>query len=298
MLRVAVGSLILKESVKHFWRPKASDTKKTLKYHDIEFEKLCLSASMSCLAYKSYQDKSIDFIPFNIGRQNIYNEMIEETQGYALISNRIAFITFKGSESPIDYIGNFDMKQIPLDWIQDKEVQVHQGYNKQFTKIEPQLSYFLMSRFHTYNDIYFIGHSKGGSIAKIAALYYTEMFSKSTTTLIHCISFGAPRTGNLKFAQYYEEKEKLSQRTYRVYHFEDFIAYLPFPLEYCHVNSKSLCLCTSGVRLSLSDTQKKENKLQRIFEMIIAINIFDIFSPHEITTYMGILHDTCMKQKT
>ncbi len=324
---ISIGtSIIVKQSLKHLMRPKIRDTKKVLKEYDIEFDKLFLLASFSRLSYKSFQN--VKETSFQISRHEpvlidllkkstrpMYNEFIifeneaknknvemkvfrqpNSIQGFAWISNDVVYIIFKGSENLYDFLTNIDMKQVSIPWLDNRKIKVHQGYLKQFQNMKEHISQFLKNHISKIKKVFFIGHSRGGSISHIAALYYNNFLQQQNKSIqINCVSFGSPCTGNKAFVDYYCQQKELALNTCRIYHYEDIVAYLPLSPSYYHINSNTLCIHLDG-NLKMNYFEP-DLPLIRFFQFFITIRFFNLIKAHNIITYMLTLQNLFSKWK-
>lgn len=90
---------------------------------------------------------------------------------------------------------------------QDDQCLVHVGFNKIFESYKEVLTKQIKASIQSgIRRITIVGHSLGGALANLTALYASQLVrSKDDGILIKLITFNAPRVGNLYFASQLEE---------------------------------------------------------------------------------------------
>lgn len=297
MLAKMIGGIQKKQTMQ--MTKQKSDKNKTI---NIGFDRLYLFASLSRLAYRSFQDVKNTSIALSADEPHLINLLSKSTRpskndflifeknenlilGYAWRSQNMAYVVFKGSETKYEFIDNFDITQIPLfdenECPQIRSICAHRGYIRQYRFMEPGLLSFLnQSNIH---EVYFLGHSRGGAIAHIAALAFhvnNNLQKKQNKKKTHCITFGAPRAGNSAFAAFYETQTELLVRTCRIYHIQDIVSYLPLSSKYKHISSPTICLY---------------EKYEKSFKENTCLNFLKIIRAHNIITYMRLLQQLYSK---
>lgn len=131
--------------------------------------------------------------------------------------------------------------------------------------------------------IYLTGHSLGGAITTLLAVYLMEHEPLLVPTLVY--TFGCPRVGNLDFAKYCDTL--LGDRLYRFMNQTDFIPDLP-PQNWGFNHSGILVICTSEHEYTIK-TRMEENDNDEITRM----NHFILNRIHSHVTYLG----KCMSEK-
>ncbi|ORX66369.1 alpha/beta-hydrolase [Linderina pennispora] len=137
---------------------------------------------------------------------------------------------------------------------------VHAGFLESTNAVYPYIVKNINSLAEDYPDytIAFIGHSLGGASAALSALQYAKdtLFNKDR---IQVWTFGEPRVGNKRFAEYYTEL--LGNQTYRVTFQADVVPHVPpwqflgyqhHPLEIHIINPEGdFYVCQNTVREDL-----------------------------------------------
>jgi hypothetical protein len=82
---------------------------------------------------------------------------------------------------------------------------------------------------------------------------------------VYCHTFGSPRVGNKKFAQYVKEK---AHEYYRIFNERDFVSMIPLSFRFHHVPSTSICINDS---LDIKTFQQDISWVLRPFVFVFAI---------------------------
>ena len=167
-------------------------------------------------------------------------ESDEDAQAYLWTDDTTVYVTFRGSSNMDDFAADVDVISKEL-FDDDRDINVHRGFLKQFLSIEPQIRDFLNNdpKAQALSTILVCGHSLGGGLAHIAAPFYGEMFNgdKLLRKSIFCHTFGSPRTGNDAFVDWFH---KNVQENYRVANYQDPIPTIPIRSVFSHV--KHTCI--------------------------------------------------------
>lgn len=109
---------------------------------------------------------------------------------------------------------------------------VHDGFNKAFKTLRPQLDSFIAG-FGQKNisTIHCVGHSLGGALATLCSEYLKQRTSKE----VYLYTFGSPRVGLAQFSDLLTNSLN-AERVFRVYHRTDIVPCVP-PWPYAHVPS-------------------------------------------------------------
>lgn len=200
MALVSLGILslgILKESAKYMMRPKRS----RITSGNPPYDKLCISAILSRLAYKSRSEfkeatklvthkfpsleSSFEQVIFENDTDLVMLDgskkqnddgpgTYQDTQAFAWFRNGHAYVVFRGTESKKDILSDIDVRRSKFG--KHYGALVHNGFLQQFNAIEDELTAYLESHRKEYTDITFIGHSLGSACAILASLFYAEHF--------------------------------------------------------------------------------------------------------------------------
>lgn len=169
------------------------------------------------------------FINFLDGERQMKHR--EDAQGYVFLKNGVAYVAFRGSSSLSDWEDGFNTEIITCFFIPKYAKCVHKGFHNQFKSIHKQLEDTLKRI--DFNSIVFCGHSLGGVIASLAALWFVQ---RNPYKQVKVHTFGTPRFGNDKLDEYY--KGYSSNITYwRVVNTWDPVPNKFNSPEYCHFST-------------------------------------------------------------
>lgn len=158
-------------------------------------------------------------------------------------------ISFRGSESIKDWIGNMKVSQTPFLL----GAKVHLGFMHQYSSVKEQILQKISEQ--PEKSIMCCGHSLGGALATICSLDLVLMEKRKC---VSCITFGSPRAGDIKFKELFDTNIKNS---YRIKNSYDFVTHLPFRFRFRHVNNLigiSSPFHFNIVRYHSMDTYKKK----------------------------------------
>ena len=112
----------------------------------------------------------------------------------------IFYVAITGSNDKFDWIRNFWAVKKNVG----KGVRVHRGFHNGFKRIKNQIKRVLGE--HSPQEVIFIGHSRGGAIAQVAAWFFSDKYNVS------CYSFASPRVGNKAFKKHLDLKVPVNIR--------------------------------------------------------------------------------------
>ncbi|KAK5577123.1 hypothetical protein RB653_002061 [Dictyostelium firmibasis] len=133
-------------------------------------------------------------------------------------SNTI-IVTFKGTGNIEDLKSDMDLKYTPCFFVNSDLGGcglVHNGFQEKYYEIDSLLLNTMKNLDQKY-DIYFTGHSLGGSIALLASLDYVTNHNEININFnsINCITFGQPSVGDQDFNKFVNFKlNKIQYRRY------------------------------------------------------------------------------------
>lgn len=146
-----------------------------------------------------------------------------DIQGYIgiLPSTKTINIVLRGSSSKINWIYDFEIKQVNYDTFPECNCKVHNGFYKSALNIRNEtITYvkILMKLNPTYN-IFITGHSYGASVGHLLGL---ELVKENIKVQIY--DYGQPRTGDKTFASF--SKSKIDNY-WRTTHDKDIVPHIP-----------------------------------------------------------------------
>lgn len=175
-------------------------------------------------------------------------------------------IVFRGTESTTDIITDLNLFQVPLELpVKYYEYEilplVHQGFHQQFISLKSQVknhiekyyqdkNHNIHRNYAVHKKIIFAGHSLGGALATISALYFSYLYPD---LIIHCITLGSPRVGDTQFVKLFNQR---IPHSYRYVNDNDPVPCLPTAWRFEHVK---------GLRWLHEDQIKKEIMVWRFY---------------------------------
>lgn len=151
-----------------------------------------------------------------------------------------AFIIFRGTHYKADWLtdGNVAVSSSATG------KSVHDGFNKSFKSMEPQLMRFMdkvaQSNIHT---IHCIGHSLGGALATLCGEWIKSVYKRSS----YIYTFGSPRVGLYSFAKACTSAVG-DKNIFRVYHKTDIVPCVPtWPFYHAPITGRDYLLYSPGL---------------------------------------------------
>ncbi len=193
----------------------------------------------------------------------------------------IFHIIFIGTNSKEDWYSDIDF--IPMEINDYTDFKIHRGMYYQFMNLYPYLKNKIEEFFNTSkyleHEIIISGHSLGGGLAIIAAVYFYHWMIeiKKSFVKFKIITIGAPRVLNKKLADWYNKH--LSENTFRVINHFDCIPNLPlkeYLFKYTHVNSIIIYIKNNTLI----------NKIPQRFLFDRIISVWYNFETHGIDSYV------------
>lgn len=204
---------------------------------------------------------------------SINSQLTRDAQAYLLEKDNVQYIVFRGTNNCLDLLTDFNFLQIPLpDYPVQDNIRVHKGFYMQFCSIKDSI----LEDFDPKKTTIFCGHSLGGGLATIAAMYFATIYKDTDIT---CVTFGAPRVGNSGFVKLFDSCVKNSERFVTM---EDPIPQMSAVFEYLH----------TGKCYVLSENQvwSQEGDVSWLVRTCYAfIKIMRLFYMHSYNTYIKLL---------
>jgi hypothetical protein len=139
------------------------------------------------------------------------------------------FLIFTGTE--LNEINDI-LADLKFDFVKTKEGRIHRGIYKYYSLLSFSiLKYMLKLLKENRKPVVIGGHSLGGAMAVLAAIEISKIAD------CYVVTFGQPKLGDLRFAEYYEQKLNYI----RIVIDRDMIPKLPPSLfGYCHFGFKMI----------------------------------------------------------
>lgn len=211
----------------------------------------------------------------------------ECTQAFAYLEEGSSdmFLFFRGTESRRDALTNLDVRRRTVGG--ECGALVHRGFLRQFQAIEEKLTEFLDRHQCRYSTLTCCGHSLGGALATIAAVYYStrsreEESMAAKNVEYRCHTFGCPRLGNRQFASLFQTCIE-GDKHWRVFDYEDPVPMIPASCRFHHVKGYGLCLGEEG---RLRKVELDTPWPLRPLNSVINLQVTSLVSSHEMHRYV------------
>ena len=188
----------------------------------------------------------------------------EDTQVYIWKIEDIVYVTFRGTSSFKDILEDLDIKRTRVSG----KIKVHKGFYKQFQSVQINITKSLLKLTENATRIIFTGHSLGGALAQIAAVYYGDMLKD---IFITCYTFGSPRVGNKYFVEWFSNSV---DENVRVVNDNDPVPMVPTMFYWTHTNNICIKLDEESVKYIEKDTPWYK-RLFKLFESNIQAHSCD-----------------------
>ena len=127
------------------------------------------------------------------------------------------YVYFAGTDSWLDLKTDINLlgDRVPEDWgcASGTVMRTHKGFTQAFNAVAPKLLGALETELalHPVNKIVFCGHSLGGSLATMAALFTACKLPQHRPNIV-VVSIGSPQVGDGNFVKYFDEVVPASVR--------------------------------------------------------------------------------------
>ena len=164
--------------------------------------------------------------------------------GFTLLGKGIfeghAFVIFRGTEYLADILTDLNCSVSSSS----SGKPLHDGFNKSFKSMEPQLIKFMSSpEMRKVHTVHCIGHSLGGALATICGDWIKSTYKRNP----YIYTFGCPRVGLYTFASTCTNRVGAG-RIYRAYHKTDIVPCIPpWPFIHTPVTGTDYYLWSPGV---------------------------------------------------
>lgn len=143
-----------------------------------------------------------------------------------------AYCVFRGTEFSIkEWIFNAWILKRRIDGLG----RVHAGF---FSNLQGLWEHLNRAPWFNYKNITFVGHSRGGALAQLAAAIHADIYKSNPSV----ITFGSPRVGNREWRDLYEAR---NIKTARVVNSGDVVPRIPV-LNFYHTNKKEVIRAGKG----------------------------------------------------
>lgn len=171
----------------------------------------------------------------------VYNATIEDTDaglaGFVGTHGALQaiVITFRGSDNAANWVTDLDA--LTTEYSSCDGCKVHKGFYKAFQKIEADLREVIkmLLEDHPTYTLLLTGHSYGAAVSTLAAADAAHILQLSGVNLV---TFGSPRLGNDKFAEWFSYHLSPSVAVQRNTHFKDMVVHCPMHERFTHISGE------------------------------------------------------------
>jgi predicted lipase len=159
---------------------------------------------------------------------NSLYDIKSDLQGFIGTLNNNIYIVYRGSSSPLNWIYDFEIRQIKYDSYPDcEDCMVHKGFYHSALDIKDQTLFHLKAlklKYPRYNIIV-SGHSYGAAVCQLVAME----IAKLGLGQVSVYNFGQPRVGNSVYAFLVNQ---VIEQHWRFVHNRDIVPHVPPPFDF------------------------------------------------------------------
>lgn len=182
------------------WYPMVEDVPYSKRLEVVPFDPTLYPQNSPALGDEQETPAKVHF--FNDPRNGPLDLKATDTQAYATHDDRLILIAVRGTAEKWDMWLDVDAAQVPVD---GGSGNAHQGFHDAFVALRPFVENYLR-QFRTDQKIAVCGHSLGGAVALLLAVWLRE----HVTPDVILYTYGAPRAGDTMFVE--SAKELLHHR--------------------------------------------------------------------------------------
>jgi hypothetical protein len=154
-------------------------------------------------------------------------------QGFSIVKDSILYFVFKGCETNTS-------KLVPLlEGLKNNRIKVNSDLFNQLNALKGPVANIVNKYLAKIDAVHCIGHSYGGAIATLVAGYISHCYKFAFTNdkseiKVICHSFGSPRIGNEKYAEWFQARRV---ENVRIANLHDTVTEMPRSPFYHHVSN-------------------------------------------------------------
>ena len=252
-----------------------------------QYKEYVISATLANVSYSTSEQLTDLWLKTKNYKDNISNifsgvEKVpefysnNETGAYAfsMLKEKTLYFIFRGTNDSQDVM--IDLNFILVPFIEgNKKCKIHRGFLKQFSIIKEPILKTILENANNIEDIKFIGHSLGATLATLFAGYVASLHPQIK---VLCHTFGSPRIGNKHYVKWFQENIS-SSNCVRIMNQKDPVAQIPMSGFFQHV-SNAKCIMDD---LTVKDLPDKKF-LSRLANL--QLNCCKSVSPHSCEKYI------------
>ena len=165
-------------------------------------EELLVSLELSYLAGNEFMKNAAQCNGVDYKVEKYMYDRTVAAQGYVFSKDNTMYVAFSGTYTKPEVLAEVPFNLVKPDFLTGVlDVCVHETFHAQFIALKDQLANTL--QVHKFSHIVFCGHSQGGAIATLAAVWFDSINKEAEMTMkLH--TFGCPRIGNQIFNNYFK----------------------------------------------------------------------------------------------
>jgi hypothetical protein len=165
-------------------------------------------------------------------KETIY-DIKTDLQGYIgiLPSTRSIYVVLRGSSSTMNWLDDFEVKQVPYTTYPECECNVHNGFYRSALGVKNQTITYVKfyQKLYPLYSVMVTGHSYGASVGQLLAM---ELEKEGFHVSLY--NYGQPRVGDQKYADFVNT---IITDYWRVTHNKDIVPHVPPQKEMGYVHS-------------------------------------------------------------
>ncbi len=173
------------------WYPMVEDVPYSKRLEVVPFDPALYPQNSPALGDEQETPGKVHF--FNDPRNGPLDLQGTDTQAYATHDDRLILIAVRGTAEKWDVWLDVDAAQVPAE---GGSGNAHQGFHDAFLALRPFVENYLR-QFRTDQTIVVCGHSLGGAVALLLAVWLRE----HVTPDVILYTYGAPRSGDAMFVE-------------------------------------------------------------------------------------------------
>jgi predicted lipase len=169
-------------------------------------DKLC--CYLSLLSYNSEHQLNTT-LHKNFQHVNFHSSNIDAQCITTVSKQGVLYIAFRGSESTKDWLADLDIVRTRMDLPSisgKKRPKVHRGFLRQFRSLQEFINSDIVDYIYKGDpktrEIIVTGHSLGGALASLCALYFSLLYKN---VRVSCYTYGSPRVGHTTFVSLFKK---------------------------------------------------------------------------------------------
>lgn len=236
---------------------------------------------LSEIAFKDAIEWESDLFERGFDDVEVIRDFATSTDCYVTCNDKYLILCFRASREKEDWFKtNFDTT------LEDTEYgPIHRGFHRSFLSVYRRVA-DAMDAMYRDQKVLIVGHSLGGALANVAALYLDHYIG-----IDQIYTYGQPRALSRKSAKYYDSN--FFERSFRFSASGDFVSLIPysvFPpaLSYRHVGQHYYFSENGALRIEPVNWRVMRDWFKDLVSEVFKADIFN-FEDHSISRYKKLI---------